>query len=234
MLQAQISIFRSTKYASASSGDRVEVVERARGGFSVVLVDGQGSGRAAKITSNLVTTKAIQLLAEGARDGAVARAVHDFLYTAKNGKVSATLTMLSVDLETNTLLVARNGHTPVYLLTSQGLTVLDEIVNPIGVHRSMKPAITEIPLEPGMRVLTFTDGVLDAGKRSGRQITHEEIVEIFLNSDSGAKELYSLAMERDQGRPTDDTTILGLAIIPLANEESSIHEMHLTFPVKGG
>jgi serine phosphatase RsbU (regulator of sigma subunit) len=119
-------------------------------------------------------------------------------------------------------------------LTSQGLTVLDEIVNPIGVHRSMKPAITEIPLEPGMRVLTFTDGVLDAGKRSGRQITREEIVKIFLNSDSGTKELYSLAMERDQGRPTDDTTILGLAIIPLANEESSIHEMHLTFPVKGG
>ncbi|MBS4024098.1 MAG: hypothetical protein KGZ96_00320 [Clostridia bacterium] len=61
--------------------------------MAVIIADGQGSGKSAKLTSNLVVTKAMNLLAEGARDGAVARASHDFLYTVKSGKVSATLTI---------------------------------------------------------------------------------------------------------------------------------------------
>jgi hypothetical protein len=50
------------------------VVERPNGGLSVVLADGQSSGRGAKAISLLVVRKVIGLLAEGVRDGAAARA----------------------------------------------------------------------------------------------------------------------------------------------------------------
>ena len=49
------------------------MVERPHGGLSIVLVDGQRSGRSAKKISNVVARKAVQLLAEGVRDGVVAR-----------------------------------------------------------------------------------------------------------------------------------------------------------------
>ncbi|MFN8538506.1 MAG: hypothetical protein U0232_13645 [Thermomicrobiales bacterium] len=79
--EIQIAVAKTNKYASSESGDTVELVERPTGGLSVVLVDGQGSGQAAKTISMMVSAKAVSLLKDGARDGAVARVVHDHLCT---------------------------------------------------------------------------------------------------------------------------------------------------------
>jgi hypothetical protein len=40
MIDIQIAVAKTNKYASTESGDTVEVVERPHGGFSVVLADG--------------------------------------------------------------------------------------------------------------------------------------------------------------------------------------------------
>src|SRR5215210_8020058 len=115
MLDVQIAVVKTNKYATRESGDTVEVVERPHGGFSVVLADGQGSGRSAKHLSHLVTTKAVSMIKDGARDGAVARSVHDYLYAYRGGKVSATLVIVTVDLATRTLVLSRNSHCPILL-----------------------------------------------------------------------------------------------------------------------
>src|SRR5438876_728873 len=69
MLDIQIAVAKVNKYATRESGDTVEVVERPQGGFSVVLADGQGSGKASKAISHLVTAKVVSLIKDGARDG---------------------------------------------------------------------------------------------------------------------------------------------------------------------
>src|SRR2546426_6702756 len=134
MLDVQIAVAKTNKYASQESGDTVEVVERPHGGFSVVLADGQGSGRAAKNISNLVTTKAVSLIKDGVRDGVVCRSVHDYLYAYRGGKVSATLVILTVDLASRTLVMSRNSHCPILVSRpgESGLTVIEEPSNPIG------------------------------------------------------------------------------------------------------
>src|SRR5512144_3010821 len=111
-MEVQIAVAKVRKYATSSSGDTVEVVERPQGGVSVVLADGQSSGRGAKWISSLVVRKVIALLAEGVRDGAAARAASDYLYTERKGKVSATLNILSVDKQTSTLVITRNNPVP--------------------------------------------------------------------------------------------------------------------------
>src|SRR5438270_1307300 len=148
MLDVQIAVVKTNKYASRESGDTVEVVERPHGGFSVVLADGQGSGQAAKKLSHLVTTKAVSMIKDGVRDGAVARSVHDYLFAYRGGKVSATLVMLSVDLATRTLVISRNSHCPVLLHRpgEQGVTAMDTPVNPIGIYAMTKPVMTELAL----------------------------------------------------------------------------------------
>ena len=73
-MEVQIAVAKINKYAVSESGDTLEVVERPNGGLSVVLADGQSSGRGAKAISLLVVRKVIGLLAEGVRDGAAARA----------------------------------------------------------------------------------------------------------------------------------------------------------------
>ena len=76
-MEVQIAAAKTNKYAVTESGDTLEVVERPNGGLSVVLADGQTSGRGAKAVSMLVVRKVIGLLAEGVRDGAAARAASD-------------------------------------------------------------------------------------------------------------------------------------------------------------
>src|SRR4030065_2801483 len=101
-MEVQIAISKIRKYATSDSGDTVEIIERPNGGLSVVMADGQSSGRGAKSISTMVVRKVISLLAEGVRDGAASRAASDYLLTERSGKVSATLNIVSVDQRTMT------------------------------------------------------------------------------------------------------------------------------------
>ena len=44
-LTIDVAIAKTHKYASRDSGDTAEVVERPGGGLTLLVVDGQGSGR---------------------------------------------------------------------------------------------------------------------------------------------------------------------------------------------
>jgi hypothetical protein len=166
-MELQFAVAKISKYATSESGDTLEMIERPHGGLSMILVDGQRSGRAAKAISNVVARKAVQLLAEGVRDGAAARAAHDYLFTYRGGKVSATLNILSADILSKTIVISRNNPSPVIVHTAaEGLYLLDEPSNVVGVHRNVKPHISEVPLTVGTIVIAFTDGLMHAGAYS--------------------------------------------------------------------
>ena len=114
-MEIQIAVAKINKYAVSESGDTLEVVERPNGGLSVVLADGQSSGRGAKAVSMMIVRKVIGLLAEGVRDGAAARAASDALYTEKGGKVSSTLNIASLDMHTKSIVLTRNNPAPVLI-----------------------------------------------------------------------------------------------------------------------
>ena len=118
-MEIQIGVAKINKYASAESGDTLEVIERPHGGLSVVLADGQRSGKSAKRISTMVVRKVISLLAEGVRDGAAARAASDYLFTHKSGQVQSTLNIISIDLDSRTLVITRNNPEAV-VISSKG------------------------------------------------------------------------------------------------------------------
>ena len=217
LVQVQVAVAKVHKYATRESGDTVEMIERPHGGFSFVLVDGQRSGRSAKAISNIVARKAISLLGEGVRDGAVARAAHDYLYTYRGGKVSATLNILSLDMVSRTIVLSRNSHCPIFVCTNQGLRTLDEPIRPLGVHRGTKPLVVELPLCAPTTIVLFTDGVLAAGQRTGQSLDLPCLVR-DLCSDDGvdpqhvADGLLTQALALDQGRASDDISILVMSV----------------------
>lgn len=235
-MQFHVGTTKVPKFGFLESGDTVEVVERPRGGWTAILADGQGHGRAAKRTSAFVAAKAVALIADGARDGAVARAVHDYLYALRDGKVSATLVLISVDLRTRTLVISRNSHCPVFIRRANGeVEVLDAPVEPIGVHLLMKPAIDERPLEPGTVVLTFTDGIMAAGARQGEVAPLAAWVEMvrtaFTHDMAGlAEQALAEALRRDENRPSDDMAALALAVDE-ASPTAPVRRMSLSTPL---
>jgi serine phosphatase RsbU (regulator of sigma subunit) len=244
MLDVQMAVAKTNKYASRESGDTIEVVERPHGGFSVVLADGQGSGKSAKSLSHLVTSKAIGMIKDGARDGAVARAAHDYLYTYRGGQVSATLVILSVDLSTRTLVMSRNSHCPIILSRAGAgeLTMLEAESSPIGLYSMTRPVITQLPVEANTYAITYTDGVMEAGRRDNRQVDVPALFSRALaEGRTSARELadhiLQMALEADAGRPADDMTVLVLAINEAAPHDASritpeIRRLEMHVPVQ--
>ncbi len=232
MLTVDVGVAKTHKYASRDSGDTVETVERPTGGLSIVVADGQGSGFAAKTLSMMVSSKAVALLKEGVRDGAVARGVHDFLLAYRHGKVSATLDLLSVDLASRTVLLTRNSHVP-YIVVEDGATTLHAgETTPIGVYRHTRPTVHQHPIADGLTVIVFTDGVSDAGRRSGSRLAPLDVLRTDGSASDIAESLLAAAIEADQGRPGDDMAVVALTI-SRAEPDPPIRTMRVTWPIPG-
>ena len=234
-LEIELSVAKTNKYASRESGDTAELVERPGGGFSVVVVDGQGSGAAAKTLSLLVTSKAVALLKEGVRDGAVARAAHDHLFAYRHGKVSATLDILSVDLRSRTVVVTRNAETPLIVGRGGDYALLPPTSGPIGVRGMTRPAVSELPAEAGCQVVLCTDGVTSAGERLGLgRLDLLAFATAHFRRDQTARALadalLGAAIARDRDRPADDMTVVALALRDHA-ETTLIRRLSASMPL---
>ncbi|HMD90599.1 MAG TPA: SpoIIE family protein phosphatase [Anaerolineaceae bacterium] len=233
-MEIQIAVAKTSKYAVSESGDTLEVVERPNGGVSVVLADGQTSGRGAKAISTMVVRKVISLLAEGVRDGAAARAASDYLFTERNGKVSACLNILSADLQTGTLVITRNNPMPIFVAQGERIECLSGESTPIGTARNIRPAISEVSLESGTSVVLYTDGLAHAGERTNQVIDVCTLLEALLEEQDPrpqeiADTLLSEAIRLDQGRPNDDMSIVVLRISPTDTDE--IRRMTVRWPI---
>ena len=233
-MEIQIGIAKINKYASSESGDTLEIVERPNGGVSVVLADGQTSGRGAKVISTMVVRKVISLLAEGVRDGAAARASSDYLFTERNGKVTATLNIISADFQTNTLVISRNNPAPVFMARNDSIECLSTESLSIGTSRNIRPSICEVPLESGLTVVAYTDGLVHAGQRSGAQMDVSTTLEGLLeeqepSSQEIADSLLANAIHLDEGRPSDDISVVVVKTTPLSGD--MVRRMSVRLPV---
>jgi hypothetical protein len=186
---------------------------------TLVLADGQNHGRAAKRVSHLVVTKALELIADGIRDGAVARGAHDYLYALRDGKVSTELVKISADVPAKSLVITRNTHVPVLVRHVDGrIEALAEPVEAIGVYENTKPVIAEVPMAPGVMVVAFTDGIYSAGRRYDRELNPAALERLLASADPErvqqlADEILSLALEHDQGRPADDMSVVAVGLV---------------------
>lgn len=236
MLDLQVAVAKIPRAGTDESGDTLEMIERPGGGFSFLLVDGQGSGRGAKTLSNMLVTRVMTQLKDGARDGVAARAVHDYLYTYRAGQVAATLNIISVDFQSGTILVTRNNPAPFFVLDQDGTHMHNEPSVPIGLHAMTRPVVTEIAVRPYTYVVAFTDGLLKAGEHYGEDI---EIANYLAgwpaqqgtSAEMLANELLGRAIELDRDEPHDDMSVVVLAALP-AQHVGRVRRMLVSFPLE--
>jgi serine phosphatase RsbU (regulator of sigma subunit) len=233
-LKIDVAVVKTNKYASRESGDTVEIVERPGGGISVIMADGQGSGRAAKTLSLLVTAKVSALLKEGVRDGASARAANDFLFAMRNGRVSATLDILSVDLNTGTVVITRNGDTACYVRTADGSEVSAGAERPLGIYPRTRPWAAEIPIGPGVRVILVSDGVTNSGRRNGLPPLELNTISANAHAEASAAAIADLvlceAIARDGHKPADDMSVVALTL-PNHDQTTLVRRMGVEVPL---
>ncbi|HNK64261.1 MAG TPA: SpoIIE family protein phosphatase [Anaerolineales bacterium] len=233
-MEIQIAVAKVNKYAVSESGDTLEVVERPTGGLSVVLADGQTSGRGAKAISMMVVRKVIGLIAEGVRDGAAARAASDTLFTEKAGKVTSTLNIASVDLHSKTIVLTRNNPAPMYICRGEEIEAHSEESVSLGTSRNVRPLITELGIEPGLTVVMFSDGISHAGERRGQPMEVRQVLLSMLEEQDPSPQqladgLLAQAVRLDDNRPADDISVVVLKVSMRAGDE--VRRMNVRLPI---
>ena len=233
-MEIQIAVAKINKYAVSESGDTLEVIERPTGGLSVVLADGQTSGRGAKAISMMVVRKVISLIAEGVRDGAAARAASDALFTDKAGKVTCTLNVASVDLHSKTIVLTRNNPAAMYICRGEEIETHTEESISLGTSRNVRPIITELNLEADLTIIIFSDGITHAGERRGTPMDVRQTIRSVLEDQEPtpqelADALLAQAVRLDDNRPADDISVLVLRVSPRNGDD--VRRMTVRLPI---
>jgi serine phosphatase RsbU (regulator of sigma subunit) len=234
-LEASVSIQKVGKHASGESGDTAEVVERAGGGFSVVLVDGQGSGRGAKALSLLISSRAVTMLKDGVRDRAAVEGVHDFLLAYRNGQVSSTIDIVTIDPERRVISLTRQAVVPAVVGDDKGYRFLPCHGGPIGRWQAHDPWCHAVPMAESLRLIITTDGVPGAGTRRG---AHPFNVAKFLNASypdeddaaTLANAVLDEAIRSDGDKPADDLTVVAVTV-HAGRQRHSRRMMALNVPI---
>jgi len=151
--------------------------------------------------------------------------------------VLATLNIMSVDLQTNTLVITRNNPAPVYIARDDHIDNLSAESKPIGTSRNIRPSITEMELVNGLTVIIYTDGLSHAGERVGKPLDVGTVLEAILedadpNPQEIADALLALATRLEEGRPSDDISIVVLRVLP--NVGDTVRRMTVRLPVGTG
>jgi serine phosphatase RsbU (regulator of sigma subunit) len=233
-MEVQIAAAKVNKYATSESGDTLEVVERPTGGLSVVLADGQTSGRGAKAVSMLVVRKVIGLLAEGVRDGAAARAASDALFADKQGKVTCTLNIASIDLHSGTIVLTRNNPASMFIGRGELSDCIESDSIPLGASRNVRPLITEIEIESGLTIVMYSDGLTHAGERKGQPMNVCEVVRLMLDDQAPSPQsladgLLAHAVALDDNRPADDISVV--VIMVATRQGDDVRRLHVRLPI---
>lgn len=218
-MEIEIAAAKIDKYQSTDSGDTVEVVERPNGGVSVVQASGFLNNLRSKTISFSVVKRIITHIADGVRDGAAARAASDALFTQFEGNATASLGILSVDLQTDTIVLTCNNQSPVFIAHDIKIEKLSTECSLIGTGMDIRPSISEIPIEPGVTVIATTTGLLLAGVDFGQTFDFDiSLTTLLEEQDPSAQEiantLIAQAIRLDQNRPGKDMSVVVLRISP--------------------
>jgi serine phosphatase RsbU (regulator of sigma subunit) len=233
-MEIQIAVAKVNKYVASESSDTLEVVERPDGGFSVVLAGGQTTDGGAKAVSQLVVRKVIGLLAEGVRDNAAACAASDALFTDKQGQVTCTLNIASIDLHNDTIVLARNNPVPIFVCRGENIDRISGKSIPLGASRNVRPVITEIAIEPELMIVIFTDGVSHAGEKRGQPMDVAEAIHSILEDQDPspqemADSLLAHAISLDNNHPEDDISVVVLKVS--RRQGDNVRRMNVRLPI---
>ena len=151
------------------SGDSVCYGEVTNGIFAVVLSDGMGSGRRAKRESDLIVRTVDHLLRAGYSPELALKITNAVMrYRAENGEeLYSTLDLALIDLHSGNLQLYKTGASLTLIRRGKRLGVVTIPSLPMGVVGDLPVPSLQYRLRSGDQILLFSDGVAEAGRRSG-------------------------------------------------------------------
>lgn len=216
-LEILIGIAKINKHDTSGHGDGVEVIERSSGGITAILADGHGGSRSVSGISTMAALKAAQFIADGVRDGSIARSVFDYFSAVQDGNFSISMTLMSADMETGNMILCRNTNCATMVRHEFGVDIYDEPAQSIGAHKNAKSLTIQRPLEEGLIIATFSDGLLNAGRKRGRVFDMKTVVQLLETSRPAdvqyiAESILDRALALDSYQAADHMSVIVMGV----------------------
>ena len=167
---------RAAKSGEAVSGDNYTFGQTRPGQVIMSLSDGMGSGKAAEEESRQVIELTERLLETGFSPRAALKLVNTVLLLTGSTQHPATLDLCCIDLHTGVLEAMKLGAAATYILTAEGVELLEAGEVPMGVLSPVEPILLSKKLWDDNRVIMVSDGVLDALPGEDKEICLMEFI----------------------------------------------------------
>ncbi|MFI9345235.1 PP2C family protein-serine/threonine phosphatase [Streptomyces sp. NPDC052773] len=183
----------------------------------VSVFDAMGHDTTAGITANVAVAACRNARRQDASLADTSRAVEDLLMTHFGTSRYVTGILADLDLVTGELTWINRGHHLPLLVRDNRWTVELSCppAGPMGTGLGLPIAVSRRQLQPGDRLLLYTDGVVEARDADGREFGRDRFVDFVVRHHFGhqsphetLRRLMHAVIEHHAGRLADDATVL--------------------------
>lgn len=209
--------YQTSRYAG---GDYYDVVPLGEDRLGVVTLDVSGHGAPAAIVMAMMRTLVHTYRGPSDAPGAMLRHLHDHFHFLGETSVYATAAYAIVDARGGWIRLASAGHPlPLRFRPGAGVAPLScQAVTPLLLRSVGDVPHTEHALEPGDRILFYTDGVTDREAPSGACYDATELARALAHAGTAPVESAVASIVTDMevfaagAEPPDDNTLLLMGV----------------------
>ncbi len=212
-----VSIFSQMRTANTVGGDYDDIIELGDNRRGIVMGDVAGKGMPAALLMALLQGSLRTLITAGLRGAELVRRVNEYLCDNIPADKLVTLFYGELDTVTGDLRYVNGGHNaPYFVRPGQTAERLRSTSIVLGVLRDATFETQEARLEPGQRLLLFTDGLTEAFNAKDEEYGEERLEAFLQKNPSLSQEDLVTRMIRDvlaycdPALPGDDMTIMSV------------------------
>ncbi|MGW7456734.1 PP2C family protein-serine/threonine phosphatase [Streptomyces sp. NPDC054797] len=212
----RVTIAAAMEPAYATAGDAFDYALAADIAHLAVF-DAMGHDTAAGLTANLAMATCRNQRRQGASITQARDSIETMLVEQFTHDRYATAVLADLDLNTGLLSWITCGHPPPILIRAgRWITTLERRPShPLGTELGLPALIHREHLEPGDRLLLYTDGITEARDRTGREFGLDHFVEFIIRHQADGfpvpetlRRLVRAVLHHHDGRLGDDATVL--------------------------
>lgn len=183
----------------------------------MAIFDAMGHNTTSGLTASLVMAACRNVRRQGAGLAEVSQAVEDVLIRQFDHKSYATGILADLDLRTGVMSWVNRGHLlPIIIRGGRwAVTVRCPPAGPMGAELKLPISVCREQLEPGDRLLLYTDGITEARGADGRQFGVDRFTDFVIRHHADAvsvaetlRRLIRTLLDHQMGRLEDDATVL--------------------------
>ncbi|MBD0740124.1 PP2C family protein-serine/threonine phosphatase [Streptomyces sp. CBMA29] len=183
----------------------------------MAVFDAMGHNTTSGLTASLVMAACRNVRRQGADPAEVSRAIEDVLIRQFDHKSYATGILADLDLNTGVLSWVNRGHLLPIIIRGRrwAITAHCPPAGPMGTGLHLPISVCQEQLEPGDRLLLYTDGITEARGSDGQQFGVDRFTDFVIRHHADAmpvaetlRRLIHTLLDHQEGRLDDDATVL--------------------------